>query len=666
MKRCLLLSTLIHTLITTGFGQSVSINNDGSAPNPSAMLDINSPIKGVLISRVALTGTNDITTVASPAISLLIYNTASTIDLNAVSPGFYYWDGSEWTPLSTGASTLKKDNADSTDPRTGYTTLYQNSLKETPLTFGEGLTRTGNDIKSDLFTGVGGGQTLVGSTSTNSGMTYIATSGDGFTGADHIFKVGNNGAVEAMRIVSDSLGYVGIGTNSPTTVLHVKKNLPAPGHNTVLKIENDYGAGNFGFNVYGAYWRNSSVYNGNGGGFNIYSYLATGFFGIQTNGNVGVGTFNPSAFFEIKAGNSAHVPFRLNSGSLASATLAGGIEFSNDNFYGTITTGRTRKTFAFLESPTFTGTVAGISQGMVGLGNVDNTSDLNKPISAATQTALNTKWSTAGNAGTNDVSSFIGTTDNVSLNLRVNNQNAGRIDNNLSNSFWGYQAGNIAATGTGNTAIGANTLATNNTGNTNTALGSGANVSVDGLNNATAIGSGAIVDASDKVRIGNTSVSVIEGQVAYSSPSDARFKYNINANVPGLDFIKKLTPVTYYFDEEKLNDFTQTGKLTNSTISYASYNPQKQLHTGFLAQDVERVAAELGYHFDGIHVPIDKKDHYSLAYSQFIMPLVKSVQEQQQIIDDQNKKINTVEEEIKAMNRKIEEMGKVVERLTKK
>jgi len=46
---------------------------------------------------------------------------------------------------------------------------------------------------------------------------------------------------------------------------------------------------------------------------------------------------------------------------------------------------------ANLASPTFTGTVSGISKNMVGLANVDNTSDANKPISTATQTALNAK-----------------------------------------------------------------------------------------------------------------------------------------------------------------------------------------------------------------------------------------------------------------------------------
>lgn len=44
-----------------------------------------------------------------------------------------------------------------------------------------------------------------------------------------------------------------------------------------------------------------------------------------------------------------------------------------------------------IESPTFTGTVSGITKAMVGLANVDNTSDLNKPISTLTQIALAAK-----------------------------------------------------------------------------------------------------------------------------------------------------------------------------------------------------------------------------------------------------------------------------------
>jgi len=63
--------------------------------------------------------------------------------------------------------------------------------------------------------------------------------------------------------------------------------------------------------------------------------------------------------------------------------------------------------YAPINNPTFTGTVSGITKAMVGLGNVDNTSDLSKPISTATQSALNAKQATL--SGTGFVKSTAGT-----------------------------------------------------------------------------------------------------------------------------------------------------------------------------------------------------------------------------------------------------------------
>lgn len=59
---------------------------------------------------------------------------------------------------------------------------------------------------------------------------------------------------------------------------------------------------------------------------------------------------------------------------------------------------------ANIASPTFTGTVGGITKAMVGLGNVDNTTDLNKPISTATQSSLDTKAPIASPTFTGTVS----------------------------------------------------------------------------------------------------------------------------------------------------------------------------------------------------------------------------------------------------------------------
>ncbi len=59
------------------FAQVVSINTTGAAGDNSAILDVDATNKGFLIPRVSLTSATDIVTVASPATSLLIYNTAT-------------------------------------------------------------------------------------------------------------------------------------------------------------------------------------------------------------------------------------------------------------------------------------------------------------------------------------------------------------------------------------------------------------------------------------------------------------------------------------------------------------------------------------------------------------------------------------------------------------
>jgi len=79
-------------------------------------------------------------------------------------------------------------------------------------------------------------------------------------------------------------------------------------------------------------------------------------------------------------------------------------------------------------------------------------------------------WKLLGNAGTIDGTNFIGTTDDVAFNIRINNQKAGRIDRPNGVVLLGYQAGNVNV-GTSNTGIGHQALLNNAAGNTNTAIG---------------------------------------------------------------------------------------------------------------------------------------------------------------------------------------------------
>jgi hypothetical protein len=84
-------------------------------------------------------------------------------------------------------------------------------------------------------------------------------------------------------------------------------------------------------------------------------------------------------------------------------------------------------------------------------------------------------------------------------------------------------------TGSSNTATGDSALSSNSTGNGNTALGFNADVSAGDLINATAIGAYAVADASNKIRLGNTAVTVIEGQVPYTYTSDRNQKENFRS-----------------------------------------------------------------------------------------------------------------------------------------
>jgi len=191
--------------------------------------------------------------------------------------------------------------------------------------------------------------------------------------------------------------------------------------------------------------------------------------------------------------------------------------------------------------------------------------------------------------------------------------------------------------GTMNTGLGFQTLWGNISGSNNTAVGSLANVSADGLTNATAIGYATFVNASNKVRIGNSAVTVIEGQVPFTTPSDGRFKFNVQEDVKGLSFINQLRPVTYQFDVKRF-DAQHAGVSTNSDVQWASYNEATQMRrSGFIAQEVEKAAVATGYDFSGIIKPKTEQDHYGLSYESFVVPLVKAVQElSKQVIDLQN------------------------------
>ena len=82
-------------------------------------------------------------------------------------------------------------------------------------------------------------------------------------------------------------------------------------------------------------------------------------------------------------------------------------------------------TIAPVNNPTFTGTVAGVTADSIGLGQVDNTSDIDKPVSIATQAALNTVVSNTSATFASHLSLINNNTAGIaSLNTSVNGINS--------------------------------------------------------------------------------------------------------------------------------------------------------------------------------------------------------------------------------------------------
>ena len=214
-------------------------------------------------------------------------------------------------------------------------------------------------------------------------------------------------------------------------------------------------------------------------------------------------------------------------------------------------------------------------------------------------------------------------------------------------------------TGYNNTAIGAYALRYNTTGVNNTALGHNAfSQMLPAFSNSTAIGANTVITASNQVRLGDVNVTSIIGQVNFSAVSDGRFKKEISSaqfkngagGVPGLDFILRLRPVTYHLDMDKMAVFFQVPD--NMRQKDAEGIRGSMLQTGFVGQEVEKAATDIGFEFSGVDKPKGNNDYYGLRYAEFVVPLVKAVQEQQQIIDQLKSDILKLQSDVNKMKRR--------------
>lgn len=172
-------------------------------------------------------------------------------------------------------------------------------------------------------------------------------------------------------------------------------------------------------------------------------------------------------------------------------------------------------------------------------------------------------------------------------------------------------------------------------GGVNNAIALGNNITIqNGYDNAIGIGNGATPTKANQLMYGTITEVDLNGAVVVNA-SDARFKYAVTQNVPGLDFITKLRPVTYKFDYTKLDRFHKAGKIRTNT---------EQIETGFIAQEIEAAMKATGYDFNGLIIPENKEtDNYKVSYVKFVVPLVQAVQEQQKEITALKAKVGEID-----------------------
>ncbi len=479
--------------------------------NNSAILDINSNSKGILISRLTTLQKNGI---PSPAAGLLVYQTDSVT-------GFYFYNGISWLNLATSVA----------GPNSNFTNQTLSNLS-TPTAVNRSLIPVSNDSVSlgntakgweDLFMsgGVYNGSNRIIYVDTLKANAFFGTSA----------ASNNTSGIRNIAIGSDALsknisGQANIAIGTGALFNNTTSNFVAIG--------------------------DSALFNQKQGGAGFNS--AIGYRALYSNTT---GAYNTAI------GNAV-----LRKNTIASQNTATGVYAMEDNITG------------------FNNTAMGF----------------------------------------------------LALSSNINGTN------NIAN---GSQALNNNTSGTANTAIGVSALSKNTTAEFNTALGyfagtdfingynnvflgANADVTSAGLFNTIVIGQSASGTASSQVTVGNGASNSYRAYANWTNISDGRYKKNIQQNVPGLSFINKLKAVTYNLDATGLDAFINHNKMTDSAAYFyrqALAEKEKNVYTGFIAQDVEQAAKEANFNFSGVDAPKNSKDVYGLRYAEFVVPLVKAVQE---------------------------------------
>ena len=201
------------------------------------------------------------------------------------------------------------------------------------------------------------------------------------------------------------------------------------------------------------------------------------------------------------------------------------------------------------------------------------------------------------------------------------------------NTSLGYYTLFSNTTGYSNTALGHNALTANTTGAGNVCVGknagqavtTGSNLVLLGMDSGTSGSPGGLLQSSvDYIILGNNSHTYLAAKISLSVTSDQRDKSDIKDFTPGLSWINKLRPVTYYWDQR--SDYSDDlSVVPNGT------HKKTKLNIGLIAQEELEVEKEHGFgnNRDDMLITDLSEDgnSFSMKYERLVPILVNAIKE---------------------------------------
>ena len=627
----------------------IAVNNDGTAPNSTAALDVKFTNRGFLPPRLSTVQRNAI---VSPATGLTLYNT----DLKCLE--FYTGSENGWySPCKAGWSI--SGNSGTTDG-----VNFIGTTDNVPFAIRVNNQQAGkiDHLTGNTFYGYQAGKSNLSgqhNTALGSKALFSNINGGANTALGSKSLYSNTGGSENTAVGNESLYSNSIGSNNTACGYTALRNNLSGSHNTAVGSaamrSNDTGNDNTAAGIsamssnqdgscntaVGASALTSGIhssFNTAVGSSALWANLGSYNTAVGQNAlaHYGSGQYNTatgySALYQNTGDyNCGYGCYALNNNSSGTGNAALGYEALMNNLSGNYNTAVGGYSL-FLNTTGYWNTAFGRSALQANSDGANNTSvgyySMYKNTHGSGNTATGREVLTNNTGGSNNTA--------VGVMVLAGNQTG------IYNTVSGYNSISASTCTNQNYIAVVGTVAgmLSTYGDNYCSMGYFANFSV----------------SPNQINIGNSYVTWIGGQVGWSTMSDKRFKKNVQENVPGLAFISLLRPVTYSWDIRKLDKYAGIpDSLTeNEIIKQARTGQESIVYTGFLAQQVERAAERSGYTFSGVSRSPGNKYLCGLSYESLTVPLVKAVQElngtielKQQYMDDQKQSIDEMRSEVK-------------------